>query len=297
MHARALLPVAIVALLVPAAEVGAQQVQLSLSNGRATLKAENATPAAILAEWARLGGTRVVDAERLTGSLLTLTLENVPEREALDIVLRNAAGYIAAARPAGAPGASTFDRIVVMPVSVNAAAARSGPAPGPAPAQVMMPPQTEPLMQDDGQAGGDDIVADVNADDDGSGPPASATEFDYANPQRYFAARAAQQRAAAEAAAAQDGTAQDGNAAGAAEPASGPGGLSMGTLLSRPGTIPTPEPAQNTRPTPQQGQGQGLNPYGLPSDAAPGSSTAPPTLEPDRSKYFNPYAPTPRPNQ
>src|SRR5690606_19129806 len=206
-------------------------------------------------EWARLGGTRVVDAERLTGAPLTLTLENVPEREALDIVLRNAAGYIAAARPAGSSGASAFDRIVVMPVSVNAAAARSGPAPAPA-AAPMMPQQTEPLMQDDGQQDGG--VAEMNAD--GVEQPVSSTEFDYANPQRYFAARAAQQRAAAAEAAAQDGSVQDGSTpdAGATQATPGPAGLSMGTLLDKPGTIPTPPEEPQQAPAPQQGQG--LNP-------------------------------------
>lgn len=296
MHVRALLPLAIVALLAPAAPASAQQVELSLAGGRATLRATNATPAAILAEWARLGGTRVVDAERLTGTPLTLTLENVSEREALDIVLRSAAGYIAAARPAGTNGVSAFDRIIVMPVSANAATARSGPAPAAASAAAMpmLPQQTEPMMmQADGQ-NGDAGVTDWNAD--GVEQPVSSTEFDYANPQRYFAQRAAQQRAAAEAAAAQDGTAT--GDAGTAEATPAPGGLSMGTLLSAPGTIPTP-------PEPQPGPGltgspaqPRLNPYGLPADAAPGSApgnaTAPP-MEPDRSKYFNPYAPTPRP--
>lgn len=270
----------------------AQQVRLQLANGLVTLEATNATPAAILAEWARIGGTRIVDGDRVTGEPLTLKLEGVPERQALDTILRSAAGYIAAARPAGTPGVSTFDRIVVMPVSVNAAAARSGPPPATAavsrPAQ-MMPQVAEPAVTETAEA------ADAGAQvDDGTmaEQPISSTEFDYANPQRYFAARAAQQRAQAAAAQADD-------EAGAVAPAdasapTGPAGFSTGTLLSRPGTIPVPE-------TPNQGAGRSnatgpstANPYGLPADAAPGSSTAPP-MEPDRSKYINPYAPTPRP--
>ena len=47
----------------------------------------------ILTEWARIGGTKVVGGEKMTGAPLTLKLVNVPERQALDIILRNVAGY------------------------------------------------------------------------------------------------------------------------------------------------------------------------------------------------------------
>jgi hypothetical protein len=265
----------------------AQQVRLSLANGLVTLEATNATPAAILAEWARIGGTRIVDGDRVTGEPLTLRLDGVPERQALDTILRSAAGYIAAARPVGTPGVSTFDRIVVMPVSVNAAAAGSGPQPLAAP-MARAPQVPEPVMTEAPVEATDD-VAQV---DDGATPeqPLSSTEFDYANPQRYFAARAAQQRAAAAAQQADDEAGGVGQTDAAA--ATGPAGFSTGTVLSRPGTLPVPE-------APRQGPGtstatgpSNANPYGLPADAAPGSSTAPP-MEPDRSKYINPYAPTP----
>ena len=94
MTARVLLAAAL--LLVPVLPAAAQSVSLTLRDGRVTLITQNATPAAILAEWARLGQVKVVDGERVPGAPLTLRLENVPEREALDIVLRSAAGYIAA---------------------------------------------------------------------------------------------------------------------------------------------------------------------------------------------------------
>lgn len=298
MRRRVLISAALAACIALPIGAAAQQVRLTLADGRATLHATDAPPAAILAEWARLGGTRIVDAERLTGAPLTLTLENVPEREALDIVLRSAAGYIAAARPPGATGASSFDRIIVMPVSANASTARSGPAPAMAVAVQPIEPMVEadgqavetPMMAGDGTAGADGA--------DGGEQPASSTDFDYANPQRYFAARAAQQRAAAEAAA-------QGGSVGAdatVDTTTGPGGLSMGTLLSAPGTIPTPPPAAGNGasgqpsafPSASPSASPRVNPYGLPADAAPGTSTGPP-MEPDRSKYINPYAPTPRP--
>jgi hypothetical protein len=79
----------------------------------------------ILSEWARLGGTKVVGGEKITGAPLTLQLENVPEAQALEILLRNVAGYMAAPRQASSTGASAYDRILVMPTSAAAASAAS----------------------------------------------------------------------------------------------------------------------------------------------------------------------------
>lgn len=286
-HTSPAISVALVALLFVAGPTvaAAQQVRLTLENGRVTLDATNAPPSAILAEWARIGGTRIVDGDRVPGAPVTLRLEGVPEREALDIILRSAAGYIAAARPAGTPGASSFDRIVIMPVSVNAAAARSGPAPASPMPVAVAPSLPDAGFQSQEVAPDASDVAVATDDMAGAEQPVSSTDFDYANPQRYFAARAAQQQAAA---AAQQGGAGGETEGQAAVPAS-PGGFATGTVLSTPGIIPVPE-AQ--RPTPSNQPP--VNPYGLPADASPGSSTAPP-MEPDRSKYINPYAPTPQP--
>lgn len=287
-----LLSAALTLVVTLSSAASAQQIQLTLQDGRVTLDASNASPAAILAEWARVGNTRVVDAERMTGEPLTLKLEGVTEREALDIILRSAAGYIAAARPAGIPGVSSFDRIVVMPVSANAASAQAGPAPM-APPVAMQPQVFQPLPAQADAAVDAGIQADADmVVDDGTGAevPVSSTEFDYANPQRYFAARAAQQRAVE---AAQQGEGGTGDANVQEAPPVGPGGFSTGTVLSSPGTIPTPEPGAPGGPAPRNVPAAG-NPYGLPADAAPGSSTAPP-MAPDRSKYINPYSPTPPP--
>jgi len=254
-----------------------------LKDGLVTLDATNATPAAILAEWARVGGTRVVDGEKVTGAPVTLKLEGTPERQALDIVLRSAAGYIAAPRTAGGvSGASQFDRIVVMPVSVNASAARTTPLPTP---QAMPVPTPMPTADAGDGSDGSQMADAVPQDDGGAEQPVSSTDFDYANPQRYFAARAAQERAAQEAAQ-QGATVED------AEMPRAPGGFTTG--LGSPGVIPLPPQPQPGAPG-APGTAAPQNPYGLPAGAAPGSSTAPP-MEPDRSKYINPYAPTPRPD-
>jgi hypothetical protein len=114
-------------LLVAAHPALAQQVDLRIENGLVTLRAQNAAPRAILDAWARVGGTTVVNGDQLAGGLVTLQIDAMPEADALDIVLRDASGYISAPRRAGNPGASTFDRIVVLASSDAPAAVRRPP--------------------------------------------------------------------------------------------------------------------------------------------------------------------------
>jgi len=117
MHLRVLTAAALFTLM--AGSAGAQQgVKLQFDSGQVTLSAQNAPVRAILQEWARLGGATIVNGDRVTGPPVTLELTGVPERQALDIVLRSVAGYIVAPRPAGSKGASTFDRIVILATSV-----------------------------------------------------------------------------------------------------------------------------------------------------------------------------------
>ena len=96
-----------------------QGVKIEFHRGQVTLHAQNAPVRAILAEWARLGGTTIVNGDRITGPPVTLELRAVPERQALDIVLRSVAGYMLAPRPIGMSGASSFDRILILPTSVG----------------------------------------------------------------------------------------------------------------------------------------------------------------------------------
>ncbi len=103
-------------------------VQVSIRNGRVTIVAKDATLRQILTEWARVGKTKIVNAERVPGSPLTLELRDVPEAEALDVLLRNLSGYIAAPRTtAAAADASVYDSIVVMPTIAPAVARTAGP--------------------------------------------------------------------------------------------------------------------------------------------------------------------------
>lgn len=92
-------------------------VRVSMKDGLVTLTATGATVREILAEWARVGQTRIVNAERIAGTPLTIQLTEVPEAQALDIVLRSVSGYLAAPRTEMSPGLSRYDRILVLPTS------------------------------------------------------------------------------------------------------------------------------------------------------------------------------------
>jgi hypothetical protein len=137
---------AAIAVLFCAAPVAAQSVALQFDGGRVTLRAQNTPVRTILAEWAKLGGATVVNGERVAGQPVTLELTDVPERQALDIILRGVAGYMIAPRRAGTTGASAFDRIMILPTSAApqnspAAPAAAGARPGlPRPTPVLRPP-------------------------------------------------------------------------------------------------------------------------------------------------------------
>jgi hypothetical protein len=117
------------------------EVQISLENGRVTLTATNATVREILAEWARVGGTTVVNAERIPGGPLTLQLTGMPEHEALDLLLRSVTGYVAAPRPQPAANLSRYDRILVL---ATPAMARTPVTASSAPAPVFQQPAFDP---------------------------------------------------------------------------------------------------------------------------------------------------------
>jgi hypothetical protein len=127
-------------------------VQLTLQDGRVSIVAKDATLRQILAEWARVGQTKIVNADRVAGPPMTLELTNMPEQQALDLLLRSLTGYMAAARPNPGPAnVSTYDRIVVMPAPVQPRAAlASAPPPGsPTPAAYPQPNFPQPQVAED----------------------------------------------------------------------------------------------------------------------------------------------------
>lgn len=179
------------ALLLCAVPAHAQQsITLQFADGLVTLRAQNAPVKTILAEWARLGGATIVNGDRVTGPPVTLELTAVPERQALDIVLRNVAGYLLAPRRADATGASAFDRILILPTSAAprnppppaaAAAAPAGPRPVfPRPtvaprAGVAFPVERAPdgMQPEDTEPLTDDVTPEdqaIDAPDEGAAP-------------------------------------------------------------------------------------------------------------------------------
>lgn len=121
------LPALVITLvLLTAGWASAQQVRLEFKDGNVTLRAENAPIRTILAEWSRRGSTQIINGDRVTGSPVTLELTNVPERQALDVLLRGVAGFMIGRREgeaATSDGRSTFDRIHILPTAAPTRAA------------------------------------------------------------------------------------------------------------------------------------------------------------------------------
>src|SRR5215510_13622679 len=125
------------------ASVSSADVHVQLRDGRVSIVAKDATIRQILTEWARVGQTKIVNVERIPGGPMTLELTNVPEQQALDLLLRSVSGYMTAPRPVAVANLSQFDRVVVMPTSAAPRPAMAAAAPTPtfAQPQYTPPPQ------------------------------------------------------------------------------------------------------------------------------------------------------------
>ena len=93
---------------------GTDDVRISIEGGRVTLSATEAPLAEVLAEWSRVGGTRFVGAETLGGETVNLQLEDADEADAIRLLLRSAAGFVAAPRRPATAGAARYDRVTVL---------------------------------------------------------------------------------------------------------------------------------------------------------------------------------------
>jgi hypothetical protein len=103
------------------------QIRLTFEDGRVSLRAADATVSQILAEWARVGQTRIV-ADRLSSGPMTLEFDNVSEADALGVLLGSVSGYVAVQRQVFSNRLSRFDRILVMPTSASPPPPASAPA-------------------------------------------------------------------------------------------------------------------------------------------------------------------------
>lgn len=106
--------IAALSVLIAVPAFAQQPLKLTFQDGRVSIDAASVPVRTILNEWAKQGGTKVVGAEKISGAPLTVKLVNVTEAQALEIILRSVAGYMAAPRSASSSGPSMYDRILVM---------------------------------------------------------------------------------------------------------------------------------------------------------------------------------------
>jgi hypothetical protein len=93
-------------------------VSIQFQNGNVTVRTTARTPLrTVLQEWARVGNAKIVNAENVTVQLDQIELVNVPEQQALSVLLRDIAGYAVGTRAPTSTGPSRFDRIMLLPRS------------------------------------------------------------------------------------------------------------------------------------------------------------------------------------
>lgn len=137
MKLRAVLLVAACSAVFVSPAAAQDAVRVAFANGRVTITADNATVSDILREWARVGGSSFINADKISATeRLTLRLENEPELRAIDVLLRPFAGYAVIQRPSGSTAISAVGRVVIMPAARPAEypVASAMPAPSAAPA-------------------------------------------------------------------------------------------------------------------------------------------------------------------
>ena len=106
-------------------------LKLTIHDGLVSIDAEDVTVRQILTEWARVGKTRIINVERLSGGPITLKVDSMPERQALDVVLRTIPGYLAMPRTSPVADGSLYDSIVIMATTTAVAPLRpQQPSPG-----------------------------------------------------------------------------------------------------------------------------------------------------------------------
>ncbi|HEV3217520.1 MAG TPA: hypothetical protein VGZ27_17450 [Vicinamibacterales bacterium] len=130
---------ALLVLTLTASPSRAAGLKLTIRDGKVSLDAQQVTIGQILTEWARVGKTRILNLERVSSGPMTLKFDDIPEAQALDIILRTVPGYLAAPRAAIVPDASIYDRILIM-ATTTAVPAR------PASASAQQPFQTPPFQ-------------------------------------------------------------------------------------------------------------------------------------------------------
>jgi hypothetical protein len=236
------------------ASMSTADVKLQLRDGRVSIVAKDATLRQILTEWARVGQTKVVNVERIPGGPLTLEMSDVPEAQALDVLLRSVAGYMAAPRGTAVANLSVFDRIIVMPTLAAPRPALSAAAPAPALQQPQFTPAAPP--------------PDEDADD----PPAGSVQAPRAARPPVFNAFPPPQvggPVVSGVPAAQGGQAAQPPSFGATPSVAPSGGVSTPGMMTQPPVVGTPSQASPGMP------GQVQQPYPSMPTAQPGQISQP----------------------
>jgi|KBSSwiStaDraftv2_1062776.scaffolds.fasta_scaffold505022_2 hypothetical protein len=102
-------------LLCYATEAAPQSLTLTIERGLVTISAENVTLDDILSRWSDTTGLKVVSKNgSVARTPINLRLTAVPEREALQTVLRDLSGYIMGERRDPATGVVTIDRLLIL---------------------------------------------------------------------------------------------------------------------------------------------------------------------------------------
>lgn len=164
-----------------ASAAAAGDLHLQIQNGRVTLSAKDVSVRDILGEWARVGAARVVNADKVLGGPISLELADMPEKQALDVILRNVSGYLAAPRPVFAANQSVFDRILILATSSAPASAPPRPA-APASTQPQFPGVNGPVSGPTTLM--DDEEDDIRQNAMPAQPPGVPGIFNFGNPQQ-----------------------------------------------------------------------------------------------------------------
>jgi hypothetical protein len=213
-----------------AATADAGDVTLTLRDGRATIVARSVSLQQVLREWALRGGTRFVNLERVANTPITIELKDMPERQALAILLRSVAGYIAAPRAVANRSASLYDRILILPTSM------ASPNPAMPPRAVTLP---SPVIPDPTELANDE--ADVAASPGGEpGPPGPQNPPVFVPPSDGAAPTPADDSA-------QEQQAEPANPGVLPSPGITPGSTPGQFTSPAPGVLPPPPPVQQPR--------------------------------------------------
>jgi len=106
----------------------ARKLEISFQGSNVTLAAANVSLPEILAEWARLSGCVMVNAERLSRVPIVapIQFENQPQQRVLESLLRPAAGFILSPRKVNRPGATDFEMVYILATSSPSQSGYSG---------------------------------------------------------------------------------------------------------------------------------------------------------------------------